>query len=239
MTANIALKQLMPSKTGSVDPFKFPDETFDLYSIPAYDVGEPEVVRGRQIGSAKQTVQPGDVLLSRIVPHIRRAWVVGKNQGRRTIASGEWIIFRSNKFHPSYLRHLLIGEPFYARFLQTVAGVGGSLLRARPAQVADIEILIPPIPEQQRIALQLEHADRLRRTRRYALQMCDELLPAAFLEMFGDRFNKRLIRRFGNLVKITGGGTPSRDHLEYFEGKIPWFTAKDMHGEYIWDTQEH
>ena len=26
----------------------------------------------------------------------------------------------------------------------------------------------------------------MRRMRRYALQMCDELLPAAFIEMFGD-----------------------------------------------------
>jgi type I restriction enzyme S subunit len=186
IATNIVLKELMPAKSGSVDPSKFPDETFDLYSIPAFDVGEPEVTCGRQIGSAKQTVQPGDVLLSRIVPHIRRAWVVGNNRGRRTIASGEWIIFRSNNFCPNYLRYLLIGEPFYARFLQTVAGVGGSLLRARPTQVGDIEVPMPPISEQQRIAAQLENTDRLRRTRRYALRICEELVPAAFLQFFGD-----------------------------------------------------
>ncbi|ALP51488.1 hypothetical protein AC079_00385 [Corynebacterium glutamicum] len=36
--------------------------------------------------------------------------------------------------------------------MQTVAGVGGSLNRARPAAVAQISIPIPPRPEQQRIA---------------------------------------------------------------------------------------
>ena len=184
--SSIALDEIMPSKSGSVDPSKFPDEPFDLYSIPAYDTRQPEVTFGRQIGSAKQIVQPGDVLLSRIVPHIRRAWVVGSYRGRRIIASGEWIVFRSERFHLNYLRYLLIAEPFYAQFMQTVAGVGGSLLRARPAHVADIEVPMPPVAEQQRVSSQLEKADRLCRMRRDALQMCDEFLPAAFLEMFGD-----------------------------------------------------
>ena len=72
----IQLGAIMASKTGSVDPSKVPEEVFDLYSIPAFDRGEPEIVAGKQIGSAKQVVKPGDVLLSKIVPHIRRTWVV-------------------------------------------------------------------------------------------------------------------------------------------------------------------
>jgi type I restriction enzyme S subunit len=183
---SIALGEIMATRSGSVDPSKFPEESFDLYSIPAYDSGQPDVAVGRNIGSAKQIVHPGDVLLSRIVPHIRRAWVVGKDRGRRLIASGEWIVFRSDKFDPNYLRHVLVGEPFYGQFMQTVSGVGGSLLRARPAQVADIEIPLPSLSEQQRAAGQLEQADRLRRTRRYGLELSDTFLPAAFLQLFGD-----------------------------------------------------
>jgi type I restriction enzyme, S subunit len=176
----------MAPNSGSVDPSRFPDEVFDLYSIPAFDNGRPEISLGREIGSSKQVVQPDDVLLSRIVPHIRRAWVVGEQRGRRQIASGEWIVFRSAKAHPSYLRYLLVEDRFHAKFLKTVAGVGGSLLRARPAQVADIEVPLPRLSEQRRIAEQLEQADRLCRTRRYALQLTDTFLPAAFLELFGD-----------------------------------------------------
>jgi type I restriction enzyme, S subunit len=105
-------------------------------------------------------------------------------RGRRIIASGEWIVFRSDRFHPNYLRRLLMAEPFYSQFMQTVAGVGGSLLRARPAQVGDIEVTVPAMSEQRRIVAQLEKASRLLRMRRYALQMSDEFLPSAFLEMF-------------------------------------------------------
>ncbi len=175
----------MALNSGSVDPSRFPNESFDLYSIPAFESGLPEVAAGHHIGSSKQVVQPGDVLLSRIVPHIRRAWVVGGARGRRLIASGEWIVFRSTRIHPSYLRYLLAADSFHSQFMKTVAGVGGSLLRARPAQVADIEVPFPTLSEQRRIAGRLEQADRLRRIRRYALELTDTFLPAAFLELFG------------------------------------------------------
>ncbi|MDD5204854.1 MAG: hypothetical protein PHS17_05510, partial [Desulfobacterales bacterium] len=143
LVSTISLGEILASKLGSIDPSKFPNEIFDLYSVPAFDSGQPEVIEGRKIGSAKQIVQPGDVLLSKIVPHIRRAWIVGGIRGRRLIASGEWIVFRGKTFHPQYLRHLIISDQFHVQFMATVAGVGVSLLRARPAQVADIIITLP------------------------------------------------------------------------------------------------
>ena len=76
------LGDFVAKKSGSVDPLKFPDEVFDLYSIPSFDQGQPEVRAGNEIGSAKQIVKTNDILLSRIVPHIRRAWVVGAKEYR-------------------------------------------------------------------------------------------------------------------------------------------------------------
>ena len=182
----IELDEIMATKSGSVDPSKFPDEIFDLYSIPAFDRGAPEVVAGKEIGSVKQIVEPGDVLLSKIVPHIRRSWVVGARRGRRIIASGEWIVFRSDQVHPGYVRHVLVGDPFHAQFMSTVSGVGGSLLRARPANVARIRIPLPPLPEQLWIAEILDKADALRAKRRAALAQLDTLTQSIFLDMFGD-----------------------------------------------------
>ena len=83
------LGEIAAGKRQSVDPAKHTGETFDLYSIPAYDEGSPEIVKGSAIGSAKKSLEDNDVLLSRIVPHIRRVWVLGESNGNRRIGSGE------------------------------------------------------------------------------------------------------------------------------------------------------
>ncbi len=179
--------ELMLKRGGSVNPANYPDETFELLSIPAFDKGEPEIVEGKEIGSTKSCVQPNDVLLSKIVPHIKRCWVVPAPQSKyRQIGSGEWIIFRSDKIHPPFLRHFLTSEIFHKQFMNTTAGVGGSLVRARPAEVGNIEIPLPPLPEQKRIAAILDKADAIRRKRQQAIQLADDFLRAVFLDMFGD-----------------------------------------------------
>ncbi|HMZ57023.1 MAG TPA: restriction endonuclease subunit S [Nitrospira sp.] len=213
----LPLEELMAKRAGSVDPSKFPEEQFDLYSIPAFDKGCHEVVAGSEIGSTKQVVEPNDVLLSKIVPHIRRSWVVGQSNGRRMIASGEWIVFRSNKIAPAYLRHVLVSTPFHAQFMQTVSGVGGSLLRARPAQVAKIRIPLPPLPEQRRIAAILDQADALRAKRREALAQLDDLPQAVFGEMFGDAqtiHERWPVRPLGDMLDFLTSG--SRGWAEYY-----------------------
>jgi type I restriction enzyme S subunit len=182
----VKLEELMAKRLGSVNPAKFPEEIFELYSIPAFDRRSPDVVTGAEIGSSKQLIQSSDVLLSKIVPHIRRSWVVGDESGHRLIGSGEWIVFRSDKVHPPYLRQVLVGDQFHAQFMQTVSGVGGSLLRARPAQVAKIEVPLPSLPEQRRIAAILDKADVLRTKRRKALAHLARLPQSIFEETFGD-----------------------------------------------------
>jgi len=179
----IPLDEVIARRTGSVDPSKFPDEVFELLSIPAFDAGHPEVVQGKGIGSSKQVVQAGDVLLSKIVPHIRRAWVVSRTTSHRLIASGEWIVFRDERFLPGYLKHLLTSDGFHRQFMQTVSGVGGSLLRARPAEVAKIRVSVPSKVEQQRIAAILDKADMLRRKRQEATRLADEFLRAVYLDL--------------------------------------------------------
>ncbi len=184
--SSIPLEEVIARRNGSVDPAKFPDEVFELLSIPAFDAGRPEVVRGRDIGSSKQVVQLGDVLLSKIVPHIRRAWVVTPTTSHRLIASGEWIVFRDERFLPGYLKHLLTSDGFHQQFMQTVSGVGGSLLRARPAEVAKIRVSVPNKVEQQRIATILDKADDLRRKRQEAIRLADEFVQSLFFTTFGD-----------------------------------------------------
>ena len=233
----VALSEIIATKSGSVDPSKFTDEIFDLYSIPAFDKGQSELVAGSEIGSSKQVVQPGDVLLSKIVPHIRRAWIVGKNRGRRIIASGEWIVFRSDRAAAGYLRQVLVGDPFHAEFMNTVAGVGGSLVRARPSHVAKIKIPLPPLAEQRRIAEVLDRAEALRAKRRAALAQLDALTQSLFLDLFGDPVSNpkgvKVVRLAEVATRITDG---VHQKPNYTESGVPFISVKDITtGKLIFD----
>ena len=237
----VSLHEIMAVRAGTVDPSRHPDEVFELYSIPAFDNGVPDVLAGSEIGSSKQVVEPGDVLLSKIVPHIRRAWVVGPKNGSRIIASSEWIVFRSERFVPEYLRHVLMGDPFHAQFMKAVSGVGGSLLRARPAHVAAIKIPLPSRTEQRRIAGILDEADALRRKRAEAIRLANDLVPSLFHEMFGDHKsnpNKWPVQCIGDFAEVGTGTTPSRAVPEYYGGTIPWVKTTEVQGTTIYDTEE-
>ncbi|CCI23331.1 Type I restriction-modification system, S subunit [Microcystis aeruginosa PCC 9809] len=225
----VPLGDLMASRVPSLDPSKYPKEVFELWSIPAFDTGQPEITEGANIGSSKKCVEPNDVLLSRIVPHIRRAWVVSKSQNEmRQLASSEWIVFRDESFYPDYLRHALTSDSFHSRFMQTVAGVGGSLLRARPDGVKKIKIPLPPLEEQRRIAAILDKADGVRRKRKEAIRLTEELLRSTFLEMFGDPVTNPKGWEIGKVIDYADCIVPGRDKPKSFTGDIPWVTTTDL-----------
>jgi len=207
------LGELMASDKKSVDPRKFPDDEFELFSIPAYEEGKPELVLGSEIGSSKQILQPNDVLISRIVPHIRRAWVVSESNGPIQIGSSEWIIFRASEYHSQYLRHYLLSDQFNAQFMSTVAGVGGSLLRARPAAVAKLDITLPEFDEQIRIAAILDKADEIKQYYGETDQIRQQIVSSLFIDFFGDPVTNNKgwpVKQIQEIAGVQGGLQVSR-----------------------------
>ena len=47
------------------------------------------------------------------------------------------------------------------------------------------------------------------------------------------------IQKFKSLCKFTGGGTPSKENLDYWRGSIPWVSPKDMKSELIIATEDY
>lgn len=178
----VKLKELM-RKTKSIDPGKYPDEEFALYSIPAYDNGIPEKIFGRDIGSSKILLKDSDVVLSKIVPHIRRTWVI--TDGEKQIGSSEWIVFNDDRFDPQFIANYLKSDVFHYQLLTTVAGVGGSLNRARPAAVAELKIPLPPLGEQKRIAEILGGVSKAI----HAVEQQLQLVESACVNSFERKFN--------------------------------------------------
>lgn len=164
---------------GTVNPATRSDEVFELYSVPSFPKGRPELLQGREIGSTKQTVSPGDVLVCKINPRINRVWTVGSLGDYEQIASSEWIGFRSDALVPGFAKHYFSEPSFRSLLCSEVSGVGGSLTRAQPRRVAKYPVPVAPLAEQNRIADQLD-------TLLARIQACQDRLEAipALLKRF-------------------------------------------------------
>ena len=128
-----------------------------------------------------------------------------------------------------YLRFWLDSHEFRSQITRLVTG--SAQQNFGPSHLENIQISLPDPSEQQRIAARLEQADRLRRTRRYALELTDTFLPAVFLELFGDPVaNPRGWERakIYELGDVETGNTPPRERADYYGSAIEWIKSDNI-----------
>jgi type I restriction enzyme S subunit len=86
----------------------------------------------------------------------------------------------TNRVWLRYLYHFLARTGF-ARVI-----TGSAQPQITAQGISEVQVLLPPLEEQKRIAAILDKADAIRRKREQAIQLADEFLRALFLDMFGD-----------------------------------------------------
>lgn len=95
-----------------------------------------------------------------------------------------------------------------------------------------LEIPLPPLAEQKRIATILDKADAIRRKRQQAIQLADEFLRATFLDIFGDPIlnpKKWEVRELKQLSsKILNGTTPKGGKENYVTKGITFFRSQNV-----------
>lgn len=128
-----------------------------------------------------------------------------KVSGKTWVNNHAHVLRPLNGCDADYLTHVL---SFYD---VTKLISGTTRLKLTKGNAEMIRIPLPDVSEQRRIAVQMEQADRLRRTRRYALELTDTFLPAAFLELF---------RGQNSAVDPWPAATPLGEHLEAIEGGV-------------------
>lgn len=183
-------------------------------------------------------VSPGDILISRMADPIARACILPPLPFK-CVTAVDISILRTDQTvgYAPYLKFVCNSD--LVRRQAESATRGTTRARVTRTELGQIKIPLPAIDEQKRIAELLGKADRLRRTRRYVREISGKFLQAVFLQMFGRFLKNGDFVPMGEVVAISGGGTPARAVREYYTGRIPWVTAKDMRGLYISDAQEH
>jgi len=163
----------------------------------------------------------GDVLVAKITPCFENGKAARTHSLARPIGFGstEFHVLRASKeIDPSYLFHLIWNSKFREVGASNMTGSAGQ--KRVPADfLKRLEIPLPPLDEQRRIAAILDKADALRRKRKSTLDLLDALTQSIFLEMFGDPVsNPRdwpLVRMRSIATKIGSGATPTGGDAAY------------------------
>lgn len=139
-------------------------------------------------------------------------------------------IIRPTKADPNYISYWLKSPTFMAWRDSQANGV--NIQNLRPNEVREIEIPLPPLEEQKRIASLLARADRLRGLRRAAREQFDSLLQSVFLEMFGDVVKNEKgfdVFPFEELsTRITKGESPNWQGFSYENNGVSFITSENV-----------
>jgi type I restriction enzyme S subunit len=119
---------------------------------------------------------------------------------------------------------------FYLRTLDFYHLAGKTTVPAiRKSTIEKLKIPLPPLEEQRRIAAILDKADGVRRKRKEAIRLTEELLKSTFLEMFGDPVTNPKGWEIKKLEEVTTkitDGVHSRPN--YTEQGVPFISVKDI-----------
>ena len=141
--------------------------------------------------AAKQKVRKGDIVIAASSGSLD---VVGKAAPALAAFDGGFgafckVIRPTSKVDAAYLAQFF-KTPSYRRTISGLAA-GANINNLKSEHLDDLQVLLPPLPEQRRIAAILDQADALRAKRREALAQLDSLTQSIFIEMFGDPGNPK------------------------------------------------
>lgn len=183
-------------------------------------------------GSSTHWFDERHVLYSKLRPYLNKV-VLPDEQG---LATTELVPLcpDADRLDRKYLAYYLRSNRFVNWISDQVAGA--KMPRVSMKVFWEHQIPLPPLEEQKRIAAILDKADSVSRKRQQAIDLADDFLRSAFLDMFGDPISNPKgweVKKFDDLGKWASGGTPSRSVSEYFEGDINWYSARELNSRYL------
>ncbi|QCE34592.1 hypothetical protein FAI40_04105 [Acetobacteraceae bacterium] len=108
-----------------------------------------------------------------------------------------------------------------------------------------VTILLPPLPEQRRIAEVLSTWDRAIETAERLLENSEKRFKALMQQLLTGKkrlpnFRGKWVKKeLGDIAQMKSGGTPLSSKSECYGGEIPWVSIKDITstGKYILETE--
>jgi type I restriction enzyme S subunit len=215
---SVSLEQLLESaQSGFASGARDPDGTIQMRMNNVTTDGNLDWTSFIRVPTSQKQIdkyqlQQGDVLFN----NTNSPELVGKTTAfdghtEPVVFSNHFIRLRvdETKLDPWYLARWLTKQ-WQLKVFERLCTRWVNQASVRKDDLLALEVPLPPLPEQQRIAEVLSKADRLRRLRCTARELSDTYLQSVFLEMFGDPVSNPRgweIHKLGtHLTFITSGG---------------------------------
>ncbi len=141
----------------------------------------------------------GDVLMALSGATTGKIGIVESNLDNALVNQRIAIIRAFDSTTQDYLRYIFTGQ-ILQKLLINAWGAAQPNLSSNALK--KLEIPLPPLEEQKRIARKLDKADEIRRKRKKLIRLTDELLRSTFLDMFGDiKANKWELSTVENIIE--------------------------------------
>lgn len=175
----------------------------------------------------------------------------GGDIGRAAIwSSSESMLYQNAlhriRFNDSYLPRFYLHHLHFLKTNGTLDahyGKGVTIKHLVKSSLMSIPVPVPPLAEQERIVAELDLLEGIIDKQKAQLKELDTLAQSIFYDMFGDPVvNEKEweVKKLGSVLKTTSGGTPSKEHPEYYDnGTIPWVNSGDLHQMFIFDVPKH
>lgn len=175
--------------------------TGDLVYVPASRVAE------------KQWLKQGDVLVATSSGSLDVVGKAARIRRDEEVAFGAFckVLRPSPDVDSGYFAHFFQTKT-YRRHVTRVAA-GSNINNLKGDDLDNIQLRLPSIEEQRRIAAVLDAAEELRAKRRQALEKLDSLAQAIFIDMFGDPVSNPYrwpVVRLGEVVASATYGTSKK-----------------------------
>ena len=137
---------------------------------------------------------------------------------------------RPEKADPKWLFYWL-SSPRGRSILEAMNSTTSGLRNLNRSLYLSQKIPLPPLPEQRRIAAILDKANAIRRKRQQTLDLADQFLRSAFLDMFGDPVTNSKawpVKKLGEFAQIRSGITKGRKLGDVETISVPYMRVANV-----------
>ena len=227
-----------------------------------FDPAENKAVVPEEYERVACPVTAGTLIVSRMnTPDlVGAAGMVGESHPGLFLPDRLWQVHFADA-HAAFIHHWTRSPLYRAQVQRVCAGASSSMQNLAQDQFRAFTLALPPVREQKAIATFLDRETAkidalvaeqqnliaLLKEKRQALishAVTKGLDPDVRMKDSGVAWLGEVpahwdVAPIKYLVKFRSGGTPSKDRREYWDGELPWASAKDMKTERLLDTADH